>query len=145
MCRDSSTTGKMLKGISDFQIKSPIENLNDNDINENFIGVFPANHMNKFIDYRSLIFEKKASIRFQQLILTSTEKNSTHWWSILDIEPKTDLFFFGSFGIKGLENFIIQGDKNIIKNILNGIEKMTRTDKKLMLVNIKFSKDAFKI
>ena len=41
-----------------------MENLNDNDINENFIGVSPANHMNKFIDYRSLIFEKKASIRF---------------------------------------------------------------------------------
>ena len=57
----------------------------------------------------------------------------------MDIEPKTDLSFFGSFGIKGLENFIIQGDKNIIKNIFNGIEKMTRTDKKLMLVNIKFS------
>ena len=54
-------------------------------------------------------------------------------------------FFFGSFGIEGLENFIIQNDKNIIKKILNGIEKMTRIDKKLMLVNIKFSKDAFKI
>ena len=65
----------------------------------------------------------------------------------MDIEPKTDLFvfFFGSFGIEGLENFIIQNDKNIIKKILNGIEKMTRTDKKLMFVNIKFSKDAFKI
>ena len=64
----------------------------------------------------------------------------------MDIEPKTDLFFFfGSFGIEGLENFIIENDKNIIKKILNGIEKMTRTDKKLMLVNIKFSKDAFKI
>ena len=64
----------------------------------------------------------------------------------MDIEPKTDLFFFfGSFGIEGLENFIIENDKNIIKKILNGIEKITRTDKKLMLVNIKFSKDAFKI
>ena len=37
---DSSTTGKMLKGISNFQIKSAIENLTDNDINENFVAVF---------------------------------------------------------------------------------------------------------
>ena len=33
MRRDSSTTGKMLKGISHFQIESPIKNLSDNDIN----------------------------------------------------------------------------------------------------------------
>ena len=58
---------------------------------------------------------------------------------------KNRSFFFGSFGIEGLENFIIENDKNIIKKILNGIEEMTRIDKKLMLVNIKFSKDAFKI
>lgn len=61
---DSSTTGKMLKGTSNFQIKSAIENLTDNDINENFVAVFPANHMNRFIDYKSLVSEKKASIYF---------------------------------------------------------------------------------
>ena len=52
--------------------------------------------------------------------------------------------FFYLFGIEDLKNFIIKGDKNIFEKILNGIEKMTRTDKKLMLVNIKFSMDAYK-
>ena len=56
---DSSTTGKMLKGISNFQIKSAIENLTNNDINENFVAVFPANHMNRLIDYKSLVSEKR--------------------------------------------------------------------------------------
>ena len=56
---DSSTTDKMLKGISNFQIKSAIENLTDNDINENFVAVFPANHMNRLIDYKSLVSEKR--------------------------------------------------------------------------------------
>ena len=54
----------MLKGISNFQAKSAIENLTDNDINENFVAVFPANHMNRLIDYKLLVSEKKASIYF---------------------------------------------------------------------------------
>ena len=61
----------------------------------------------------------------------------------MDIEPKTDLFFY-SFRIEGSKNFIIQDNKNIIQKILNGIEKMTRTDIKLTLVNTKFSTDAYK-
>ena len=48
--RGNSTTGKMLKGISNFQIEPTIKNLNDNDINENFVCVFSANHMDRFID-----------------------------------------------------------------------------------------------
>ena len=49
---------------------------------------------------------------------------------MLDIEPKTDIFFFNSFGLDGLEHFIIQDDRNIIEKILVGTEKMIRTDKK---------------
>ena len=68
-------------------------------------------------------------------------------WSILNSEPKTDRFFFDSFGIEGLKNLIKQDNKKIIDKILNGIEKMTRTDKKLTLVtlvNITFSMDVYK-
>ena len=52
----------MLKGISNFQIESAIKNLNNDDLNENSVGVFPANHMSKFIDFKSLISEKKRQI-----------------------------------------------------------------------------------
>ena len=62
----------------------------------------------------------------------------------MDIEPKTDLFFFDSLRTECLKNIIIQDAKNIIKKILNGVEKMIRTDKKLTLVNIRFSMDADK-
>ena len=68
-------------------------------------------------------------------------------WSILNSEPKTDRFFFDSFGIEGLKNLIKQDNKKIIDKILNGIEKMTRTDKKLTLVtlvNITFSMDVYR-
>ena len=65
----------------------------------------------------------------------------------MNSEPKTDRFFFDSFGIESLKNLIKQDNKKIIDKILNGIEKMTRTDKKLTLVtlvNITFSMDVYK-
>lgn len=43
-----------------------------------------------------------------------------------------------SFGIEGLKNFMIQNDEKVIQKILSGIEKMTRSDNKITLVNIKF-------
>ena len=101
------------------------------------------------MDYKLLISEQKDKYPFLISNNDSAEKNSMHWCRIFDIEPKTDLFlflfvFFYLFGIEGFKYFIVQGDRNTIKNILNGIEKMTRTDKKLALVNIKFSMDAYK-
>ena len=51
-------TGKMAKGISSIQVENTHKKLDDEDINDNFVGVFPANHMNRFIDYKTMILEK---------------------------------------------------------------------------------------
>ena len=45
----------------------------------------------------------------------SFDRGGTHWWSILDIYPKADLFFFYSFGVDGLKRFIIQDDKKVLE------------------------------
>ena len=45
------------------------------------------------------------------------------------------IFLFDYFDTQ--HDFIKQGDKNIIEKILSGIVKMTRTDNKITLVNIK--------
>ena len=74
----------------------------------------------------------------------SRSRNGTHWWSILDIELKTDIFFFDSFGVDGLKDFIIQDDKKAIENILFGTDQMKRTDDKITLVNIRFILNACK-
>ena len=74
----------------------------------------------------------------------SDDKDDTHWWSIIDIEPKTDLLFFDMLGIDGLKSFIIQDDQKVIEKILFGTKQLTRTDKKVTLVNIKFSLNACK-
>ena len=52
-------TGKISKGITNFQIETALKNINDEDLNDNFLGVFPANEINRFIDYKSMISEKR--------------------------------------------------------------------------------------
>ena len=50
--------------------------------------------MTKFIDYKSMMSEKKVKYPFLIANTDDSEKKGTHWWSILNIEPKTDIFFF---------------------------------------------------
>ena len=80
--------------------------------------------MNKFIDHAAMISES-GKFRF---VITNTDpddKPGVHWWSILDIEPKNDIYiFFNTFGTEGLKHFIIQDDKKMVEQILIGIEKM---------------------
>ena len=45
----------MIDGISNFQIEEAFRNINDNDINDNFVGAFPLNHMDEFIDHAFMI------------------------------------------------------------------------------------------
>ena len=46
-----------------------------------------------------------------------------HWQSILNIEPKADIFFFDSFGNDGLKNLITRDDRKVIEKILFGTEQ----------------------
>ena len=101
----------------------------------------PSNHMNKFINHVAMISGKYT---FVIANMDSFEKGGTHWWSILDSKPKTDIFLFDSFGLDGLKHFIIQDNREVIKKILFGTEKMTRTDDKITLFNIRFNLNACK-
>ena len=134
----------MSKGITNFQTETALKNINDKDLSDNFVRVFPANEMNRFVDYKLTTSEEKGKYALLKANADSSDKGGTHWWSILDIEPRTDLFFFDTFGVDGLKSFIIQDDRKVIEKILFGTEQLTRTDNKITLVNIKFSLNAFK-
>ena len=49
----------MSKGISNYQTENAIEKLGEDDLDDNFIGVFPSNYMNKFINHAAMISDKK--------------------------------------------------------------------------------------
>ena len=73
-------------GISNFQIETVIKNIGDNDLIDNFVGVFPSNYMNKFIDHASMMSDKGKYL-FVIANTYSSKKRGIRWWSILDIEP----------------------------------------------------------
>ena len=80
------------RGISNFQIENAIANIGDNDLTNNFVGVFPSNCMNKFIDHAAMMTEKRGKYPF---IIANTDTSSnqgTHWWSILDMNQKQIYF-----------------------------------------------------
>ena len=56
----------MSKGIVNFQIENALKNLNDEDINDNFVGVLPAN-------------QKKGKYPFVVANIVSSDKSSAHW------------------------------------------------------------------
>ena len=118
-------------GISNFQIENEVKQISDEDLLNNFVGVFPSNYMNKFINHAAMIEDKKGKYPFIIANTDASDKTGTHWWSILDIEPRNDILLFDLFGLDGLKNFIIQDDKKTIDKILIRIEQMNKTDKKL--------------
>ena len=131
-------------GISNFQIEDAFKKIGDEDLLENVVGVFPSNYMNKFINHAAMISDK-GKYPFIIANTDASNKPGVHWWSILDIEPRNDIFFFDSFSLNGLKHFIIiQDDKPIVDKILLGIEQMNRTDKKITLCKIKFNLSACK-
>ena len=100
--------------------------------------------MNKFINHAAMISAKESKYPFVIANIDDSSKGGTRWWSILDIEPKTDIFFFYSFGLDGLKHFIMQDDRKIVEKVLFGTEKMTRTDNKTTLCKIQFNLNACK-
>ena len=105
--------------------------------------MFLSNYMNKFINHAAMI-SNRGKFPFIIANTDASDKPGVHWWSILDIEPRTDIFFFDSFGLDRLKHFIIQNDKPIVDKILLGIEQMDRTDQKITLCRIKFNLGACK-
>ena len=99
--------------------------------------------MNKFINHAAMI-EDSGKFPFIIANTDDSSKPETYWWSILDVEPRTDIFLFDSYGIEGLKHFIIQDDKKIVDKILVGIDKMDRSDNKITLCKIKFNLGACK-
>ena len=88
----------MSEGISNFQIEEAFKDIQDEDINNNFVVVFTSNYMNKFIAHKMIISEKKRKYPFLIANTDSSSKGGRYWWSILNVEPKTGIFFFDSFG-----------------------------------------------
>ena len=124
----------MGKGISNFQIKNALKNMNNEDNNDNFAGVFPQIiWIND--DDAAMISEKTKNIPFY-CKNWQFWKGGTHWWSILEFEPKIDILFFDSFRLDGVKHFILQDNREVIekKYYLRQKKRLGLTIKQLFLI-----------
>ena len=129
-----------MAGISNEAIDDFIEKVDDNDLKNNFIGVFPSNLTNKFISYHS-IMKTKPKVKYPFIIMNTDRSDSdgTHWWSFLDLHPKKDIFLFDSFGFNGFKKFIIDNDEKLLNKILFNIKTFGKNDRKVTLISLTFS------
>ena len=85
-------SSKKMGGISNYQIEKAFKKIDDEDLLNNFLGVFPSNYMSKFINHAAMI-EDAGKYPFIIANTDAADKPGQYWWSILDIEPRTDIFF----------------------------------------------------
>ena len=90
-----------MSGISNFTIKKIIIEI-DGDLKQHFVGVFPSNETFKFFKFKHLIREKKAPYPFMIMNTDRWNKEGKHWWSVLEISSKEQIFLFDSIGFIGL-------------------------------------------
>ena len=79
-------------GISNGQIEKAFRDLGDPDLLDNLVGVFPSEYLNKFVNDATMI-NNSGKYPFIIANTDDNQKDGTHWWCILNIEPKTDIFF----------------------------------------------------
>ena len=114
----------MGEGISNTQIQKFFQKEENDDIKNNFVGVFSMDYVTKFIKFHELIKEHKKS-KYPLAIFNTDPHNKagTHWWSFLDIQPKKNLLLFDSHGIDGFKYFIVDNDEKIIEELLYDFKK----------------------
>ena len=111
-------------GISNTQIQNFFDNEENEDLKNNFVGVFSMDYVTKYIKFHELIKEQRQS-KYPFAIFNTDlhNKAGTHWWSFLDIHPKKTLLLFDSHGIDGFKYFIVDNDEKIIDELLYDYKK----------------------
>ena len=127
-------------GITNSQIENFFLKDENEDLKRNFIGVFSMDYITRFIKFHELIKEKKKG-KYSFAIFNTDPHNKpgTHWWSFLDIQPKSTLLF-DSHGLEGFKYFIVDNDEKIIDKLLYNFEncKIDDANTKINLCTMTF-------
>ena len=131
-----------MAGISNVAIEKFFENENE-DIKKSFIGVYSSNSITRYINYYKIIKEKPCCCPFTIFNTGRANKPGTHWWSFLNIYPKTQLLLFDSKGFQGFKYFIVDGHYSTINRLLYNLDKFNKRDNNLNLASPKFSIETY--
>ena len=132
-----------MSGIINLTITKIINEI-DGDLKQNFVGVFPSNETFRFFKFKHLIKEKKAPYPFMIMNTDKSNEEGEHWWSLLEISSKDQIFLFDSFGFIGLKESIIDNDKKIMDQFFYGLDKINKKDKIINLTYVRFDNQSYK-
>ena len=132
-----------MSGISNQTIKKIINEI-DGDLKQTFVGVFSSNETFRFFKFKHIIREKKAPYPFMIMNTDRANKEGEHWWSLLELSSKEQIFLFDSFRLIGLKEFIIDNDKQIIDQFFYGLEKINKKDNIINLTYVRFDNESYK-
>ena len=79
-------------GVSKIKNKN-VEKVLSSDIADMVVDEAQNRVKNKFINHSAMIKEKKGKYPFLIANTDDSSEKGTHWWSILNIEPRIELFF----------------------------------------------------
>lgn len=65
-------------GISNFQTEEAFKKISDEDLLSIFVGVFPSNYLNKFIDHAAMLFDR-GKFSFVIANTGASNKPGVHW------------------------------------------------------------------
>ena len=132
-----------MSGISNFAIEKVVNEIDD-DSKANFVGIFRSNHTFKFLNFTHLIKEKSAPYPFNIMNTDRSGEEGEHWWSLLELSFKEQIFLFDSFGLIGLKEFIVDNDRKLMDRFFYGLEKINKKNKRINLTYVQFDLESYK-
>ena len=108
----------MTKGISNLEIEKFFENEENQDLKNNYMGVYWIDSIRRYINFYEIIEKNNEKYPFAIFNTDKHNKPGTHWWSFMDIHPRKILLFFESLGLDGFKIFNVDNDENIIDELL---------------------------
>ena len=103
------------------------------------MGTYSIDSITKYINFYEIIKRRNGKYPFAIFNTNKENEPGVHWWSIIDIHLKNNLFLFDSFDIEGFKLFIVDNDQDIINELLYNYQKFeSKSSQKLKLCTMKF-------
>ena len=97
----------MSKGLSNYQIDDFFKDEENEDLKKNYMGTYSIDSMTRYINFYEIIKRGNAKYPFAIFNTDKEKEPGVHWWSFFNIQPKSNLFSFDSFGLEGFKIFIV--------------------------------------
>ena len=104
----------MDKGITNLEIHKFFENEENQDMKNNYMGVYSMDSITRYINFYEIIIKRNGKCSFAIFNTDKHNKPDMQWWSFIDIHHPKNLLLLDSLGLEVFKFFIVGNDENII-------------------------------